>query len=269
MAFDGANIWVTSGGSTSITKLRASDGALLGTFPVGTITVGATFDGTYVWLANWGYEANSLTRVRLDGSVEGVYPIGPYGPYGIIFDGANVWVSTLYSHLVKIRASDGAVLGDYLTNSGDTPGHHLAFDGANIWVPNANLNTVSKLRASDGELLGTFPVGQYPFGIVFDGSSIWVANLGDDSLSRLRASDGVLLGRARTGAAPIDVAFDGRHIWVTNGDDDTVMGLGDYHGVIRRTYRVGDDPQNILFDGTSIWVSNFYSDTVTKISPGQ
>src|SRR6266446_8158678 len=172
MAFDGANIRVTSGGSQFITKLRASDGALLGTFPVGTITLGATFDGTYVWLANWGYNANSLTRVRPDdGSVEGVYPIGTYGPYGLIFDGANIWVSTLYSHLVKIRASDGAVLGDYLTNSGDTPGYHLAFDGANIWVPNANLNTVSKLRASDGELLGTFPVGQYPFGIVFDGSS--------------------------------------------------------------------------------------------------
>src|SRR5438034_7665941 len=102
MAFDGTNIWVTSGFSQYITKLRASDGTLMGTFPVGTGTVGATFDGTYVWLANWGYAANSLTRVRLEGSVEGVYPIGTYGPYGLIFDGTNIWVSTLYSYLIKV-----------------------------------------------------------------------------------------------------------------------------------------------------------------------
>ncbi|HZS18529.1 MAG TPA: hypothetical protein VFA51_11420 [Candidatus Udaeobacter sp.] len=269
MAFDGANIWVTSGQSQYITKLRASDGTLLGTFPVGTITVGATFDGTYVWLANWGYGANSLTRVRLDGSVEGVYPIGPHGPYSLMFDGTNIWVSTLESHVIKMRASDGVVLGDYSTTTGSSPCLHLAFDGANVWVTNNYYNTVSKLRATDGELLGTFSVGHYPIGVTFDGSSIWVTSSGDDYITKLRASDGVFLGRARMGAAPSDVTFDGRHIWVANVDDGTATALGDYRGVIHRTFRVGDAPQNILFDGTNIWVANFYSATVTKISPSQ
>jgi len=199
MAFDGANIWVTSGNSTSVTKLRASDGANLGSFDVGSITVGATFDGTYVWLADWGYAANTVTKVRPDdGSVQGVYSIGNYGPYAVIFDGENIWVSTLESTVVKMRPSDGAVLGTYPTNSGETPGFHLTYDGENIWVTNADLNTVSKLRASDGALLGTFPVGDYPVGIAFDGANIWIANLGDNTLSKLRASDGAVLGRAVT-----------------------------------------------------------------------
>ena len=33
VVFDGSSIWVSNGPSRSITKLRASDGALLGTFP--------------------------------------------------------------------------------------------------------------------------------------------------------------------------------------------------------------------------------------------
>jgi DNA-binding beta-propeller fold protein YncE len=35
----------------------------------------------------------------------------------------------------------------------------LAFDGANIWAANFADNTVSKVQASDGAVLGTFPAG--------------------------------------------------------------------------------------------------------------
>src|SRR5207253_11447517 len=43
-AFDGANIWVANQGSNSVTKLRASDGANLGTFAVGDSPSGIAFD---------------------------------------------------------------------------------------------------------------------------------------------------------------------------------------------------------------------------------
>ena len=38
----------------------------------------------------------------------------------------------------------------------------LAFDGQNIWVALSEANAVTKMRASDGKRLGTFPVGSYP-----------------------------------------------------------------------------------------------------------
>ena len=47
----------------------------------------------------------------------------------------------------------------------------VAFDGANIWVTNLFDDNVTKLRASDGANLGTFPVGE-PFRLVFDGANI-------------------------------------------------------------------------------------------------
>ena len=54
----------------------------------------------------------------------------------------------------------------------------IAFDGANIWVSNSESNSVSKLRASDGSIVGTYSVGANPLELAFDGTNIWVANNG-------------------------------------------------------------------------------------------
>src|SRR5438876_4174589 len=88
-----------------------------------------------------------------------------------------------------------------------------AFDGANIWVANNTDNTVTKLRASDGTVLGTFAVGVRPGWVAFDGSSIWVSNSVSNSVTKLRASDGTVLGTFPAGN-PGGVAFDGADIWI-------------------------------------------------------
>jgi hypothetical protein len=50
---DGANVRVTSAASNFVTKLRASDGARLGTFSVGgQFPTGVIFDGASIWFAN-------------------------------------------------------------------------------------------------------------------------------------------------------------------------------------------------------------------------
>jgi DNA-binding beta-propeller fold protein YncE len=61
----------------------------------------------------------------------------------------------------------------------------FAFDGANIWVTNSSGSTVSKVRASDGTVLGTFNVGSHPQGLAFDGVNIWVANLFSNTVTKL------------------------------------------------------------------------------------
>src|SRR5579864_8133517 len=45
----------------------------------------------------------------------------------------------------------------------------------------------------------TFPVGNQPIGIAFDGASIWTANSGDGTVTKLRASDGMVLGTFSSG----------------------------------------------------------------------
>ena len=50
VAFDGANIWVANNGAGSVTKLRASDGAVQGTSSVGSQPHGVAFDGASIWV---------------------------------------------------------------------------------------------------------------------------------------------------------------------------------------------------------------------------
>ena len=78
------------------------------------------------------------------------------------------------------------------------------------------------LRASDGTVLGTFPVGALPQSVVFDGVNIWVTNFSSNTVTKLRASDGALIGTFPTGQFPEGVAFDGSNVWVVNAGSNTV-----------------------------------------------
>src|SRR5579863_2940988 len=70
----------------------------------------------------------------------------------------------------------------------------VVFDGDCIWTANSGDGTVTKLRASDGEIIGTFKVGGGPVGVAFDGANIWATNSNDGTVTKLRASDGKALG---------------------------------------------------------------------------
>ena len=51
-------------------------------------------------------------------------------------------------------------------------------------------------------LLGTYPVGSAPRGLAFDGTNIWVANTGSGNVTKLKASDGALVGTYPAGLDP-------------------------------------------------------------------
>ena len=141
VALDGANIWVANVNSHTVTKLRASDGANLGTFPAGLNPWDVAFDGANIWVANLG--SDNVTKLRAsDGANLGTFPVGN-SPRGVAFDGANIWVTNSGSNNVtKLRASDGANLGTFPVGFSPVG---VAFDGANIWVVNFRSNNVTRI----------------------------------------------------------------------------------------------------------------------------
>ncbi len=48
-----------------------------------------------------------------------------------------------------------------------------------------------------------FKVGSQPYGVAFDGANIWTANYGDGTVTKLRTSDGEALGTFKVGAGAL------------------------------------------------------------------
>ena len=138
----------------------------------------------------------------------------------------------------------------------------IAFDGANLWIANEFSNAVTKLRASDGAVLGTFTIAA-PWDVASDGANVWVTNV-QGTVTKLRASDGAKLGTFTVGWYPWGVTFDGAHIWVANRLGNTVTKLRASDGTILGTFPVAS-PAAIAFDGANIWVANYWSGTVSKM----
>jgi YVTN family beta-propeller protein len=141
----------------------------------------------------------------------------------------------------------------------------VALEGDNIWVTDFGDNTVRKLRSSDGSALGLYHVGSRPNGIAFDGANIWVANSGSNDVMKLRPNDGVVLADVAVGASPYAIAFDGVNIWVTNQRSDNVTKIDARTNAVLGAFPVGAAPMGITFDGTNIWVANERSNSVTKV----
>jgi hypothetical protein len=285
MAFDGSNIWIVNSQSYTVTKLRASDGACVGTcvFSAGgagndgyTGDTGIAFDGANMWVAN--FSNNTVAKLRAsDGANLGVFPTGS-GPWRVAFDGAKIWVENLWDNTVTVlRASDGSVFGTFPAGpAGGAPNPAgLAFDGTYMWVLNSNNNwgpnpgTVTRLLASSGACVTpcTFNVGNVPYEIAFDGANMWVSNGYDSTVTRLRASDGACVGSCTlpVGEASGDaagLAFDGTYLWVAGTTSSVVTKIRASDGANFGIFPLGGPGtilQCVAFDGAHVWAS-YYGD---------
>ncbi len=263
IAFDGANMWITNGQSNSVTKIHSSDGAVVGSYPVGNTPEGIAFDGANLWIVN--VNDNTITKLRAsDGSTLGTYPAG-YSPAYVAFDGTNLWVTHGGNNnfVTEIRASDGATLGTFPTGTGP---NGIAFDGTNIWVANIGSGTLTELRASDGSTVGTFSVGPNLAFLAFDGANMWVTSNQYNTVYKVRVSDGSVLASVYVPSGAVFIAFDGANIWV--GGINTYRNITQIRGsdlTILGTYPIAGQPGGVAFDGANIWITNITSNTVSKL----
>jgi len=220
MAYDGANIWVANTSSGDVSRLRASDGVVIATIPVGRAPSAVAFDGENIWVTV--HDDSKLVKIRVsDNSIQGSVNVD--APSGVTFDGTNVWVANNIGNGAVTKVSGTgtpSILATYSTTQSFT--QTVVFDGANIWTVNSGTLNISKIRASDGVVIGVYPITFNTVGMTFDGANIWVPS--QFGVYKYRASDGTLLGvfpRPTTNYG--NAAFDGANIWVTNPDLNTVV----------------------------------------------
>ena len=179
---------------------------------VGDHPIGIAFDGTKIWTANGN---GTVSRLTPDNSTS--FPVtttpGFQSLKGILFDGANIWVTDYNAGtLLKLDAS-GTVLK---TVTVGTNPNYPGFDGTNIWVPNEASNSVSVVRASSGTVLTTLTGNglDMPAQAAFDGQRVLVTNQNGNSVSLWKAADLTSLGSFPVGTFPLGACSDGVDFWL-------------------------------------------------------
>ncbi|HKA37395.1 MAG TPA: hypothetical protein VKH43_11295, partial [Thermoanaerobaculia bacterium] len=136
---------------------------------------------------------------------------------GVLFDGANVWVTDNSPGTLLRLGSAGQVL--QTVTVGLAPLLPV-FDGTNLWVPSSGDSTLSVVRAATGAVLATltgFGLAS-PVAAAFDGEKILVINgSNQDSVSLWNAAGLSPLGSFSTGAntQPSGACSDGVNFWIT------------------------------------------------------
>jgi hypothetical protein len=193
----------------AVTTLSSS----LGGFP-GAIA----FDGARIWTANGG-GAGSVSIVTLNPVTVTTVSAGFSILRGIVYDGANMWVTdrgTSPGKLLKLDSNGAIIQTVILGGNGQA---NPVFDGTNIWVPNLTSDSVTVVRASTGAVLATLTGNglSSPTTVAFDGERILVTNSGGNSVSLWKATDLTPLGSTSTGSStsPVGACSDGLNFWIT------------------------------------------------------
>ena len=254
LAFDGAHMWVTVG--SSLIKFRPSDNVILGTFSTQAAgTAGSlTFDGANIWVGI--LSSPLLLKFRAgDGALIGTFSL-PSIARELGFDGFHIWVAS-GNKLLKLRPSDGVIV-DSADFGTAVQGLAIDDSWVWFTLANGTVMRVFRFGGFIDEMTGPYPVGPNPKGIAFDGTNVWIANSGSGFVTKLRGSDGALLGNINIAGnlgGPLRIAFDGTAMWVTtaSGRMERIQINETGPG---RAYNGGTNSAGLAFDGINVWVAH-------------
>lgn len=188
--------------------------------------------------------------------------LSPGAPYGLAYDGSNLWAIQQAAGTVIKFSPAGQNLGEFTV--GALP-CGIFFDGTYIWVSNYNDRSITQLSL-DGSTVGTYFTDPGPQGIAFDGTYIWTANTGGSSVTKIRRSDGEVIGSyvMASGASPAECLYDGTHLWVISNDGN-VFRVDVATGAVLNSYTVDSSVNGIAFDGTYLWTCDYLNNQLFKI----
>lgn len=195
-------------------------------------------------------------------------------PRGIVWDGADLWVTSSVSNTVKrVRASDGKMLETW-TNANAASAIIAAagriFITGALGSQIANKIYVINPAATPGPVTvfqDNLAPGVNPIDITFDGVNLWTANVGATgfapSITRIHAATAATNTFTAGFTNPADVLWDGTNLWVA--DETALKRVGKDNGAVLESIPLASSLRQLLFDGANLWVSNFASDSITVV----
>jgi hypothetical protein len=130
--FDGNNVWVVDPAVGTLLRLGVN-GEILQTVTVGSGSGNPTFDGSNIWVPNFGPPASvSVVRASSGTVLETLTGNGLAAPFSAAFDGQRILITNHGATTASLwKAASLAPLGDF---SLPDFGHGACSDGARFWI---------------------------------------------------------------------------------------------------------------------------------------
>jgi hypothetical protein len=254
---DGVDLWVTNFNDGTVSRVRASDGTVLGTWTGALGAYHLVVAKGLVFISGFGPgNLFQIDPAQPAGAVTTVTNAIGSGPIGIAFDGSRIWTASQSGFISIVTLNPVTVT---MVSTGFAQPFNIMYDGANMWVTDQGGSSARLLKLdSNGAIVQTVNVGLIPRSPAFDGTNIWVPNRASDSITVVRASTGAvvatLTGNGLNG--PQTAAFDGERILVANflGDSVSLWKATDLTPLGFVSTGSSTSPSGACSDGLNFWV---------------
>jgi hypothetical protein len=267
VASDGEDLWVANETSSTVTRVRASDGTVLGTWTGAGAAWGVLVARGRIYVTGLTTPGSLylIDPSMAPGAVTILTGALGVGPQGITTDGTWIWTADSGGSVSRI---DPNTITGNTFGVGFTEPDGILFDGTSVWVTDFGDNKLKKLD-SNATVIQSVSVGSGPNFPVFDGSNIWVPNGGSNSITVVRARDGMVLATL-TGnglSAPQQGAFDGQRILVTNfvGNSVSLWKAADLTPIGNVLISMGTGPWGACSDGINFWITLLNSNQLARL----
>jgi sugar lactone lactonase YvrE len=207
----------------------------------------------------WSFTTECICIEKCDGEVVDIISTGSIRPYGLAFDGTNLWYAETQNDKIH-----GPITFD---SPGNAP-YGLTFGGTYLWNVDSIDKKIYKLDTS-GLIIDfiDLPIALMT-GLTFDGTYLWVASSNDDKIYKMDTNGNLLSSFSSPVANPTGLAFDGTYLWNADFEADKIYKLDTFGNVIDSFDSPGvsfKGSNGLTFDGVYLWVSEFYDKKIYKI----
>ena len=218
-----------------------------------------------MWVTNYA-TPYGVTKVFPNGSTITYNGTGAQ-PYGIAFDGVNMWVVE-FSGTMVTKVQPNGTMTNY-TIAGVTP-MQIAYDNhGSMWAIDFIGNTIDKINVSTGTSVNFALNGtSQPTSLAFDGVDMWVA-YNSGNVTRINISTGIGFNYRGTGTTIYAMAYDNQgSMWLSSvSSPGNLTKVNISNGVMVNFTAPNNQPYSMAYDyNGSLWIGNYGDNSVTKFN---
>ncbi len=185
-------------------------------------------------------------------------PAPGQSPYGVAWDGRNVWHSDADAgKLFKLDPKTGKALAEHEVGGAPTG---LDWDGSSLWALDGKRRALMQVDPTSGSVRRRLKIARVAgelTDVAWDGKSLWVGMTGEGGkIARLDVRTGMAQSSIPSPPGMSGIAFDsasGAHLWVAALRARTVTRVETRKGLTIERYGLRGEPAGIAWDGECLW----------------